>query len=267
MRLMKRSMLFLILAVLVISALPASAVTIIDDTNDVLYYSWYQVDTVANKPNIDITSVSYTIIDSEITLTMTVKGIIEDSDLISYVIYFGTVDEYGDIFMIPCRSCYQVVYANEYSYYVYGGLDNLSMEPGDFGELTDPVSGNTFTATFEITHFDPEFEVFGKVIEMDPDPMHTIDNISFFWMDVTTNLLSLLPSVYDEDISDEDESDVDDEDENTTDDDEDIIPENGDGTDGDGNGDTGGGTTPGFEILVFIVALAIAFIILKRKKL
>lgn len=258
-------LLFVCAAVLLLSTITVSAVTITDDTDDVWYYNFpeYEVGTVANKPNIDITSVSYTIIGSEITLTMTVKGIIEDSDLISYVIYFGTVNESGDIFLSPCRPGYQVVYSNEHGYYSYFGLDGFSMEPGDFGELTDPVSGNTFTATFEIAHFDPAVEVLGKVMEA--DPMFLTDAFSVFWMDVTSNLLSLLPSIDDEDGVDEDEP-IDDEDEDTTGDDEDIILPNGDDTDGDGNGGNGGGT-PGFEILAFIVALAIAFIILKRKKL
>jgi hypothetical protein len=260
----RRSILFTILVSLIISSLPASAVTITDDAEDVMYYGEYQLDTVANKPNLDITSVSYSITGSEITLTMTVKGIIEDSDLISYVIHFGTVDENGS-FYFPCKPGYQVVYSNNYGAYSYFGLDGFSMEQGDYGELTNPVSGNTFTATFEIAHFDPAFEVSGMI--MGADPMHATDEeLAFFWMDVTSNLLSFTTGEDDEDDNDEDESDIDEGDEDTTGDDEDIITPNGDDTGGDGNGDTGGGT-PGFEIITFMVAITIMFIILKRKKL
>ena len=260
----KGSMLFVVLTLLLMSAVPASAVTVTDDMDDVLYYREYQVDTVVNKPNLDITDVSYTIIDSEISLTMTVKGMIEDSDLISYAIYFGRVDEYGDIFLLPCEQCYQVVYSNEHCYYGYFGIDGPGMEPGDFGELTDPVSGNTLTATFEIAHFDPAFEVSGRVIEADPDQINVTDELGGLWIDVTTNLLSLLSGGDDEDGNDEDESDVDTTDEDTSGDDEDIILPNGNDT--DGNGGNGSGT-PGFEGFIAFVTLLIIAIILRKKRI
>ena len=50
------------------------------------------------------------------------------------------------------------------------------------------------------------------------------------------------------------------------DDDDDVEPDEDDDTSGDSNGDKGEGT-PGFEAIAVIVALAIAFIILRRKKL
>jgi len=268
MSVLKRSMLFALFASLVISAVPASAVTITDDTNDVMYFEFDPLTgdekslTVVNNPNIDITSVSYTITGSEITLTMKVKGAIEDSDLIIYYIYFGMINETDN----SIDKHYVATYRNEESYYSYftsgGGM------PTDSDWLANPVSGNTFTATFEMVDFDPKFEIWGITTEYTIDPMSS--DVPFDWtnrwMDFTSNFFDLFPSEDDEDDVDEDEPDIDDDDEDTTDDNEDIILPNDDDTVGDGNGDTGGGT-PGFEILVFIVALTISFIILKRKKL
>jgi hypothetical protein len=122
--------------------------------------------------------------------------------------------------------------------------------------LTDPVSGNTFSATFEIAHFDPSFELWGVTIEHTIDPMSSEDPVDY-WTDVTTNYFELFPSEDEEDDVDEEEPEIDD---------EDVISPNGDDTGGNGNGDKGG-ETPGFELLAVIVAFAITFIILRRKKL
>jgi len=244
----KGCMLFVVFTLLVLLAVPASAVTITDDLDDVTHTDpdVGELFIVANKPNIDITSVSYTITGSELTLSMTVKGTIEDSDSILYSIYYGTWNETLNgipTLTSPGIRYYMATYSNG-----YGRFGNRLIEPSDSptylprGELTDPVSGNTFTATFEIADFDSTFEVWGATLE---SKLGT-------WMDFAV--------IYSGDDDDDVEPDEED------DDNEDIILPNGDDTDGDGNGDKGGGT-PGFEILAFIVALAIAFIILKRKKL
>ncbi|ENO12219.1 hypothetical protein MBGDC06_00737, partial [Thermoplasmatales archaeon SCGC AB-539-C06] len=119
--------------------------------------------------------------------------------------------------------------------------------------------GNTIIFTFTRSGSTEIGEIVGYTMENSEDYIQG-------WADYAPNDFSTWFSGDDDDAVDEDESDEDDEDEDTTGDDEDIILPNGDDTDGDGNGDKGGGT-PGFEILAFIVALAIAFIILKRKKL
>ena len=189
MRLWKRSiLLFVGLAILSMSTITVSAVTITDDIDDV-WYRWYEYDPttgteelplVANKPNIDITSVSYTITGSELTLTMTVDGTFEDSALIGYMIYFG-----NGTFMSPSSRYYVASYSNGSG--EYGALD---MEEYAYGNLTNPISGNTFTATFEmIADLDPTFELWGLAAEH-KEVYEEGDTFEWDWMDYAPNSYS-----------------------------------------------------------------------------
>ena len=128
-------LLFVVFTLLVLSAVPASAVTITDDTDDVMYGEYGDEEyggAVVSRPNIDIKSVSYTITGSEITLTMTVKGTIEDSDLIGYFICYGMVNETDK----SVQNCYMASYGNglgSYGYFISGisgGL--LPIDGGNF---------------------------------------------------------------------------------------------------------------------------------------
>ena len=64
-------LLFVGLAILVMSAVTVSAVTVTDDIGDVVDGL---EETFVNRPNIDITTLSYEINGDMVTLTMTVLG-------------------------------------------------------------------------------------------------------------------------------------------------------------------------------------------------
>ena len=178
-----------ILAILSMSAVTVSAVTITDDIDDV-WYRWYEPTTgteelplVANKPNIDITSVSYTITGSELTLTMTIDGTFEDSELIGYTIYFGI---FNNSLYSPDSRYYAASYSNGSAYYSTWGMEEFS-----YGIITNPISGNTFTATFEIADLDPTFELWGFVMEFLEAYEEGDTSYSWDWMDVVPNTLMI----------------------------------------------------------------------------
>ena len=216
MKLWKSSMLIVGVVVLLLSTLTVSAES--DDAGDVWHWrvsetawSWEHS---GGKPNIDITSVSYTITGSEATLTMTVAGTIEDSEEIIYYMHLVGDDE---------TTYYQAFYVNgEGMVMGYGGYS------GFFEQLENPVSGNTFTATFEIDNPDATYSVWaysGEYAEVG-------DESGEAWWDYAPNTYSPWYT----------------------------------GGDGNGGDNGGGGGTPGFETLAVIAALGAAFIILRRRK-
>ena len=217
MRVWKRSiLLFVGISVLLLSTLTVSAES--DATGDVWHWrvsettwSWEHS---GGKPNIDITSVSHTITDSEATLTMTVAGTIQDSEKIVYYMHLVGDDE---------TTYYQAFYVN-------GGGGYLLIGAGfEGGALVNPVSSNTFTATFPIADPSATYSVWAYSAEH----VETGDESGEAWWDYAPDTHS--PWYY---IS-------------------------GDGDTGDGG--TGGGT-PGFETLAVIAAVGVALIILRRRK-
>jgi len=221
MRIWKRNiLLFVGIAVLLLSTLTVSAES--DSTGDVWHWrvsettwSWEHS---GGKPNIDITSVSHTITDSEATLTMTVAGTIQDSENIIYYMHLVGDDE---------TTYYQAFYVNGDGAYILIGAGYQG------GELENPVSGNTFTATFEIDNPDATYSVWAYSAEY----AEAGDESGEAWWDYAPDTYSPW-----------------------------YTSDGDDGTNGgDGNGGTGGGT-PGFETLAVIAALGIAFIVLKRRK-
>ena len=221
MKLWKSSMLIVGVVVLLLSSITVSAES--DSTGDVWHWrvsettwSWEHS---GGKPNIDITSVSHTITDSEATLTMTVAGTIGDSEKIVYYMHLVGDDE---------TTYYQAFYVNgEGMIMGYGGYS------GFYEQLENPVSGNTFTATFEIDNPDATYSVWAYSAEY----AETGDESGEAWWDYAPDTYSPW-----------------------------YTGDGDDGTNGgDGNGGTGDGT-PGFETLVVIAALGIALIILRRRK-
>ena len=91
MRIWKSSMIIIGLCVLMLSSLTVSAETVTDGTGDIYHWYWnadsgtfgWQVST-DEKPNIDITELSYTIGGETATFVMKVAGNIEDTQYISY---------------------------------------------------------------------------------------------------------------------------------------------------------------------------------------
>jgi len=217
MKLWKSSLLIVGIAVLLLSSITVSAES--DDTGDVWHWrvsettwSWEHS---GGKPNIDITSVSYTITDSEATLTMTVAGTIEDSENIVYYMHLVGDDE---------TTYYQAFYFNGGGAYILIGAGY------EGGELVNPVSGNTFTATFPIADPSATYSVWAYSAEY----TEAGDETDEWWGDWAPNLYSPWYT-------------------------------GGDGN--GGNGDNGGGGgTPGFETLAVIAAIGVALIILRRRK-
>jgi len=174
MRVWKRSiLLFVGIAVLLLSTLTVSAES--DSTGDVWHWKFsetgYSWEHSGGKPNIDITSVSHTITDSEATLTMTVAGTIQDSEKIIYYMHLVGDDE---------TTYYQAFYIN-------GGGAYLLIGAGyQGGELENPVSGNTFTATFEIDDPDATYSVWAYSAEY----AETGDESGEAWWDYAPNTYS-----------------------------------------------------------------------------
>ena len=126
---------------LVLSAMSVSAETIADGTGDVWHWAqtgttWAWGGNVGDKPNIDITDISYTVTGNTLTLSMTVEGTIQSTDKIGYFIYYNTTD-----------TSYWLSWANGEG----GGLAMSTAQGGIPGAATNvTASGNTFNGTFDI---------------------------------------------------------------------------------------------------------------------
>ncbi|HUS99382.1 MAG TPA: Heimdall-CTERM domain-containing surface protein [Candidatus Thermoplasmatota archaeon] len=93
------SIVILGLCVLLCSCYIASAETINDGTGDVWHWAetgtaWSWSGNVGDKPNIDITEVSYTVNNDKITLSLTVRGAIQSSDKVGYYLWYNSTDTY-----------------------------------------------------------------------------------------------------------------------------------------------------------------------------
>jgi hypothetical protein len=256
MELWKSSMLIIGVVVLILSSIPVSAETETDPTGDI--YHWRYSETAwgwgpyeGDKPNIDITSVSYEIDGQQATLTLTVDGSIQDSE--NFIYYVHIVSEEGT---------YQAFYTNGVG--MYTASEGYSGYQG--GMLDNPVSGNAFTAVFDIQDTDATFTVWGQAIEYES---LGDTQTSQWWGDWGPTTYAPWYTGEVEEITcyrcnpqtDELESDIFEGDECPTGW-QASPPDCKDGTTTDENGNG----TPGFEALALIAAVAIALIILKRRK-
>ncbi|MBS3801804.1 MAG: hypothetical protein KGY65_03550 [Candidatus Thermoplasmatota archaeon] len=230
-----------------------AAITETDDVGDVWHYQetdggWSWDKYSGDKPNLDITEVSHSFDGNEVTLTMKVNGIIEDSEEITYILYLD-----GD------NSNYGAYYTNNAGY--VGGEGEAS---GFYDMIDSPVSGNTFSATFEVDNPDESYTVYGYTQEYIGSEEH--------WGDYAPNEYAPWHSE-DDDTDDTDETDDtddsdsgDDTDDGTTNGDDDSTDE---ATDGTSNGeDSPGNGTPGFELMLVFLAIIVATIfIIKRRKI
>ncbi len=224
MKLRKGSILFVSVAVMLLSSMAVSAdKTESDPTGDVWHYEWADGIFVGwkpvSRPNIDITELSYTVSGDRVTLTLKVLGTITNSELISFWFSLNTND-----------SSYTVMWINGELLMGIGtdtgeGL-HIDMDP----EIS--VNGGTLSATFDVVGtFTTGVELSGYAQEF----TNAGDVNAEYWQDW---------------VPDDD-------------------PSNGQGDDGTGNGD---GTTPpkpktpGFEVIAFIGAIAVALIILRKRK-
>ena len=97
MKLWKSSICLVGFAVLVLSCFTASAASINDGTNDIWHWAqsgtaWSWGGNVGNKPNIDITEVSYSVNENKITISLQVSGDIQTSDKVVYWVFYNSTD-------------------------------------------------------------------------------------------------------------------------------------------------------------------------------
>ena len=114
-----------------------SAETISDETNDVLHAEWETglqgysyTKAISNKPNVDITKITYEISGQQLLLSMDVKGDIQDASNMVYSLYYNTTS-----------ATYQVYYASGAGYCFGSSLDGT-----DYSEGNVTAQGGTLTA-------------------------------------------------------------------------------------------------------------------------
>ncbi len=194
-----------------------------DGTNDVFHRrmadgAWGYVYT-AEKDNIDLTEISYDVNEGQLTLTLKVDGVIEDSEMIVYYVYYTSAE-----------ATYWMMYLNGTGMMYCDKDYNISA-----GATVTKTSDDTITGVCSLYGTDSSnVDLYGTAYQ------YTSVDAQFaeYWVDWNPDDHSTV-------VVDEEESDA--TDGNTTDD----------------NGDSG---TPGFEVVLFIAAIAVAFVLMRRKK-
>jgi PGF-CTERM protein len=223
MKLWKSSVIVIGISALMLMSVNVVAVS--DGTNDVWHQAWtgtgYKWEAFSgSKPSIDITDLSYSIEGSTATVTMTTVGdMTPNTENVVYTMHLRSGES----------NFYMIIYTNG-----QGAVTGMGNFMGYAYELDNPISGNTFIASFEIDDPTLDYEVIGFNVESsDPDAEH-----GEAWWDYAPNTEAPYYGTN-------------------------GNGGNGDGGDGDGNGGDG---TPGFEALAVIAAFGAAFILLRRRK-
>jgi len=204
---------------LVVSSMSVSAVS--DGTNDVWHQSWtgtgYAWEAYSgSKPNIDITDVSYSIQGTTATVTMTTSAdMTTNSENVVYTAHLKSSDD----------SYYMLFYSNG-----QGAIMGMGNFQGYASQIENPISGNTFSASFEVS--DPNLDY--TVVAFNVEHSDIDNDQGEAWWDYAPNSEAPYYSAG----AGEEDTDT-------------------------GNDDSG---TPGFELLVLLAALGISFIILRRKR-
>ena len=141
MKIWKYSILIIGISVLILSSIPVSAETITDGTGDLYHWYWdaengifkWQLAT-DDKPNIDITQLTYGFGSEKTTFTFEVSGVIEDSE---NLVYWATYTSE--------EATYYFTYANGEAFGLASSTSSslFDMEP-DY-----TVDGNTITVEFD----------------------------------------------------------------------------------------------------------------------
>jgi len=232
MKIWRTSILFLGVAVLLISSYTALADTQTDGSNDVFHWNYYDTGwawdyNVGDKPNIDISEISYSVDGNELTLTLKVDGEIASSDKIGYWAYYNSTD-----------TAYWMSWMN-------GEGMGMAITIGDAGGAMDldPVitaSGDTITGVFDVIGSTDNVGLWGWAAEYTESGDQTTAE---WWADWAPHTYAPW-----------------------------YTPDGGNGggtnggTNNTGTNGTGTGGTPGFEILTLLAAVAVAFIFFKRRK-
>lgn len=235
MKIFKKSILFFgAVAILIFCSINCLAVS--DGTNDVWHQAWtgtgYSWDAYSgSKSNIDITDVSYTIDGTTATVTMTTAGNMKpNTENVVYTMHLQSSES----------TYYWIFYSNG-----QGTIMGMGGFQGFASQIENPISGNIFTTSFEISDPNLDYNLIGFNVEhSDPDAEH-----GEAWWDYAPNSEAPWYSPGDDDTDTDDPSSNDDED-NTNDNNTPPEP----------------GGTPGFEILTLIAAITISIIILRKRK-
>jgi len=234
MKIWKSSMLIVGICVLLLSSMTVSAET--DASGDVLHWTgttdWHDWGwNVADRPNIDITNISYSI-EGRLTISMSVAGSF-NTGLSLYHLEFNSPDAY-----------YRVVYNPE------SGVDpivtalptDLTLE--EFATYVQPpsetsIQDGALMATIDwITEDHTMTEFYGWAQEWETEDEKALEA----WLDYAPDSHSPYGSYDDYYGSD-----------------------GGNGGSGSGGDDDNGGL-PGFEVVSVIAALGVAFIVMRRKR-
>lgn len=221
------------LLILVGSCFSATAASISDGTNDIWHWrqsiagsGWSWQGNVGNKPNIDIIEVSYSVDNSKITLKLKVAGSIQTSEKVGYYVWYNSTDT---VYMMS---------------YMDGKGAGLGMKGINFtAQENVSISDGTLSVVLDVLGDTSKVELWGYAVEY---TTALGDQTNEWWGDWAPDSKFIGGAIDDTDDDTDDGADDDD--------------------DGEGNGDTSKPSTPGFELLTMIAAVAIAFVLLKRRK-
>jgi hypothetical protein len=238
MKLKKYSLVMVSILMLLGACFTAAATSVTDPTNDVWHWSntgtvWSWVGNVADRPNVDITQISYEVNGDKITLEMVVAGSIQTSDKIGYYLWYNSTD-----------SQYSLIYANGTG--AAYGINGGNFMNSSFAQNVT-ISGNTLSAVLDVVGDTSQVELWGWAYEYTNAQNQATNE---WWGDWAPN--DKFP--YEQtDISDNTSGT------NTT----------GDttGTNGSSTGNqSGSGSTPGFEVILVLGAVATALILLRKRR-
>lgn len=231
-----------------------------DGTGDLFHYKedsksvsgWSFEQYSGEKPNIDITDLSYTSENGQLTITMTVNGQIEDKAGLAYYVYILR-DEVG---------AGNLAYYTNSFYYVWG--DTMESSNSD---MTSRAGSDTITFTMDYSTPENITGIRGYTYEAADSSLGTNGE---YWGDWAPD--TYFPAYADfygssndgEDTSEEGNGETTDEGDGTTTGEEDVT--NGEDTTEGGEENSGSEKTPGFEILTLVASVAIALILLRKRK-
>ena len=245
-----KKILILLISLVFIATLCTNAIaeSVTDSIGDVYHWrntgtTWGWDTNIGNKPNIDITDLSYSINGEQVTITMTVVGTITNSELVTYWAYLNTSD-----------STYMFSWNNGEGFGFGTNIEEGSYDMDFDPEIT--ANGNTITATFDVIGtFQTIDEVWGWAAEYTTYG----DTAAEWWADWAPEEYSWFEDGDSGDTSEDDNSD--------------------DSSSDDSNGDDNGSTdsedtnnenqntkgTPGFEVFALLTALIAMIYIFKRR--
>ena len=144
------------MAVFSLLGFAAAAENVNDDTGDVWHWTWNSntgayswMHSTTNRPNVDITELSYGTSGQQIVLTLKVAGTIEDSEKIVYAAFYN-----------PTDGTYYMTYANG-----TGSCMGISGNYTSFATGNVTVSGNTITGTINMLGNGAKSDFYGYAYE------------------------------------------------------------------------------------------------------